>query len=186
MSLARSASPTPAPGVPAAVSDSTLTGAYIAAIVAFTVFALDRAVSLYTHWRDREREGVEMLTEGLSSASIAMIRAGSADLPDAHAELGMVGTRVQLRITRRRNVISSLILFAIHASTRARNSPDFSDAAKLHFMTGLYALLGDELVRWHQFKTSAKAVQRKVVVYVSEQRDATTGMTDTEADNAQR
>lgn len=174
-------SPTPIPLPEVAAIDPGLTAAYIAAIVAFVLFALDRAIAIYTRWRDREREGIEMLTEGLSVASLAMIRAGDVDLPDVLAELGVVGTRVQLRITRQRTMIGALIQFCLHAVIRSRGRKDLSGRATLHIITGLFALFGDELIKWHRFQTTAGAISKKMIRYISAPRDRVTGMTDEEA-----
>ena len=161
-------------------ADQTLTAAYIAAFVAFTLFALDRLASLYTRWRDRERDGVEMLVEGLSVASLAMVKARNSDLPDVHAELGLVGMRVQMRIRRQRRTIGALIQFVIFTAAQSRDRVEFSEAARVHIISSLYSTFGDELVRWHSFRTTAGAMQKELMELTTAARDPETGLTNAE------
>jgi hypothetical protein len=161
-------------------TDNTLTAAYIAAFVAFALFALDRLASLYTRWRDRERDGIEILVEGLSIASLAIVREKKSDLPDVHAELGLVGMRVQMRIRRRRRTIGALIQFVLYTAARSRDRTEFSEAARVHIISSLYSTFGDELVRWHSFRTSAGAMKKVLVELTVVPRDKETGLTDAE------
>jgi hypothetical protein len=158
------------------VTDPKLVTAFIAATVSISVFLCGVFISAFSRWRDREREGIEIVVDAMAAVIHAMHRDGTPDALEENALLLMAGTRVQIRISRSLPLVNACIHVGTAASLKARDRHDLSNTAKVQFLSGLYAVISDELISWHKFKISGRTLKKRVMAAMTKEFDAETGL----------